>query len=61
MDFILIYYAVQLLAGFVVFVTIWGWLYLDQWWVRAVEFPRIQILVLGATAWLVIVWFTVAA
>ncbi len=52
MDFILIYYAVQLLAGFVVFVTIWGWLNLDQWWVRAVEFPRIQILVLGATAWL---------
>ena len=52
MDFILIYYAVQLLAGFVVFVTIWGWLNLDHWWVRAVEFPRIQILVLGATAWL---------
>lgn len=52
MDFIFIYYAIQLLAGFVVFVTIWGWLSLDNWWVRAVEFPRIQILVLGLAAWL---------
>ncbi len=52
MDFIFIYYAVQLLAGLVAFITIWGWLPLDNWWVRAVEFPRIQILVLGLTAWL---------
>lgn len=52
MDFIFIYYAVQLLAGLVVFVTIWGWLHFDNWWVRAVEFPRLQILVLGLTAWL---------
>ena len=52
MDFIFIYYAVQLLAGLVAFITIWGCLPLDNWWVRAVEFPRIQILVLGLTAWL---------
>ncbi|WP_367103544.1 endonuclease/exonuclease/phosphatase family protein [uncultured Psychrobacter sp.] len=52
MDFLFIYYAVQLLAGLVVFVTIWGWLHIDNWWVRVVEFPRIQILVLGLTAWL---------
>lgn len=52
MDFIFFYYAVQLLAGLVIFVTIWGWLNLDNWWVRAVEFPRIQILVLGLIAWL---------
>ncbi len=52
MDFLFIYYAVQLLAGLVVFVTIWGWLPVDNWWVRAVEFPRIQIMVLGLTAWL---------
>lgn len=52
MDFIFLYYAVQLLAGLVIFVTVWGWLRLDNWWVRAVEFPRIQILVLGLTAWL---------
>ncbi len=52
MDFLFIYYAVQLLAGLVTFVTIWGWLPVDHWWVRAVEFPRIQIIVLGLTAWL---------
>ena len=52
MDFIFLYYAVQLLAGFVIFVTIWGLLHLDNWWVRAVEFPRLQILALGASAWL---------
>jgi endonuclease/exonuclease/phosphatase (EEP) superfamily protein YafD len=33
-------------------VTIWGWMPLDNWWVRGVEFPRIQIMVLGVIAWI---------
>ncbi|MEL0621401.1 endonuclease, partial [Psychrobacter proteolyticus] len=37
--------------GFIAFVTIWRWLPLDNWWVRADEFPRIQIMVLGIIAW----------
>ena len=52
MDSSLLYYGVQLLAGLVAFITAWGWLPLDHWWVRDVEFPRIQILVLGIIAWL---------
>ena len=52
MDSSLVYYGVQLLAGLVAFLTAWGWLPLDNWWVRGVEFPRIQILVLGVIAWI---------
>ncbi|HCI31723.1 MAG TPA: endonuclease, partial [Psychrobacter sp.] len=47
MDLSLLYYSLQWLAGFIAFVTIWGWVPLDNWWVRGVEFPRIQIMVLG--------------
>jgi len=50
MDLSLLYDSVQWLAGFIVFVTIWGWLPLDNWWVRGVDFPRIQIMVLGIIA-----------
>ena len=51
MDFSLLYYGAQWLAGLIAFVTIWGWLPLDNWWVRGVEFPRIQIMILGIIAW----------
>ncbi len=51
MDFSLLYYGAQWLAGLITFVTIWGWLPLDNWWVRGVEFPRIQIMILGIIAW----------
>ncbi len=37
----------QLLAGFVIFVTLWGFLPVDYWWVRGVDFPRIQFITLG--------------
>lgn len=52
MDISLLYYGVQLLAGLIAFVTVWGWLPLDHWWVRGVDFPRIQIMVLGIIAWI---------
>jgi len=52
MDISLLYYGVQLLAGLIAFVTVWGWLPLDHWWVRSVDFPRIQIMVLGIIAWI---------
>ncbi|WP_228293140.1 endonuclease/exonuclease/phosphatase family protein [Psychrobacter sp. K31L] len=52
MDLSLLYYGAQWLAGLIAFVTIWGWLPLDNWWVRGVEFPRIQIMVLGIIAWI---------
>ena len=57
MDLSLLYYGAQWLAGFIAFVTIWGLLPLDNWWVRGVEFPRIQIMFLGLAAWLGMVIF----
>lgn len=38
----------EVLSGIVIFVTAWGLLPLDFWWVRDVDFPRLQILWLGA-------------
>lgn len=57
MDLSLLYYGVQGLAALITFLTVWGWLPLDNWWVRGVEFPRIQILVLGLVAWFVMLFF----
>jgi len=57
MDISLLYYGAQWLAGFITFVTIWGWMPLDNWWVRVVEFPRIQIMVLGVVAWAAMILF----
>lgn len=57
MDLSLLYNGTQWLAGFIAFVTIWGWLPLDNWWVRGVDFPRIQIMVLGIIAWIVMITF----
>ena len=57
MDFSLVYYGAQWLAGLIAFVTIWGWLPLDHWWVRGVDFPRIQIMILGIFAWVGMVAF----
>lgn len=42
-----LYFIFQLLAGLVIFVSVWGLLPLDHWWIRGVDFPRIQILVIG--------------
>lgn len=42
-----LYLIFQILAGLVVFVSVWGLLPLDHWWIRGVDFPRIQILVIG--------------
>lgn len=58
MDSSSLYYGTQWLAGLITFVTVWGWLPLDNWWVRGVEFPRIQIMVLGVIAWVGLIVFS---
>ncbi len=57
MDLSLLFHSAQILAGFIAFVTVWGWLPFDHWWIRGVDFPRIQILVLGLIAWVVMLLF----
>ena len=57
MDLTLLYYGSQYLAGLIAFATIWGWLPLDNWWVRGFDFPRIQIMVLGLVAWVGLLLF----
>ncbi|MGP5372399.1 endonuclease/exonuclease/phosphatase family protein [Psychrobacter alimentarius] len=57
MDLSLLYYGAQWLAGFIAFITVWGWIPLDNWWVRGVDFPRIQIMVLGVIAWIGMIAF----
>lgn len=42
-----LYLMFQILAGLVVFASVWGLLPLDHWWIRGVDFPRIQILFIG--------------
>lgn len=41
----------QVLAVLVTVVTFWGLLPLDHWWVRGVDFPRIQILILAGAVY----------
>ena len=57
MDLSLLYNGAQWMAGFIAFITIWGWMPLDNWWVRGVDFPRIQIMVLGIIAWIGMIAF----
>lgn len=40
----------QILAGLIIFASAWGLLPLDNWWVRGVDFPRIQFLVIGVVS-----------
>lgn len=57
MELSLLYYSALIIAGLTSFVTVWGSLPLDNWWVRGVEFPRIQILVLGLLSWAGMLYF----
>lgn len=38
---------IEITAGLVVFLTIWGWIPRDEWWVRGCDFPRLQIIAVG--------------
>lgn len=53
----IIYLVFQILASLVVFVSVWGLLPLDNWWVRGVDFPRIQILFVGLASLLGLLLF----
>lgn len=52
-----VYLIFQILAGLVIFVSIWGLMPLDNWWVRGVDFPRIQILVVGLVSLIGLITF----
>lgn len=57
MSHVPIFEFMQVLAGLVTFLTMWGWLPFDHWWIRGVDFPRIQILFLGVIAWFAMLLF----
>lgn len=48
---------VELISVFVIWLTFWSLIPRDEWWIRGADFPRLQILVLGLIAFvLLVVW-----
>ncbi|TCB57169.1 endonuclease/exonuclease/phosphatase family protein [Acinetobacter terrae] len=48
---------VELISVFVIWLTFWSLIPRDEWWIRGADFPRLQILVLGLIAFvLLLVW-----
>ena len=48
---------VELISVFVIWLTFWSLIPRDEWWIRGADFPRLQILVLGLIALvLLFVW-----
>jgi len=45
---------VEFLAGLVIFTTLWALLSHTAWWVRCLDFPRLQILSVGVFTWLML-------
>ena len=48
---------VELISVFVIWLTFWSLIPRDEWWIRGADFPRLQILVLGLIAFvLLLIW-----
>lgn len=48
---------IEILAGFVIWLTFWSLIPRDEWWFRGADFPRLQILALGIFAFMgLILW-----
>ncbi|WP_180164833.1 endonuclease/exonuclease/phosphatase family protein [Acinetobacter sp. YH12049] len=48
---------IEILAGFVIWLTFWSLIPRDEWWFRGADFPRLQILALGIFAFIgLILW-----
>ena len=45
---------VEILAGFVIWLSFWSLIPRDEWWFRGADFPRLQILALGVIAFVLI-------
>ncbi len=45
---------VEILAGFVIWLTFWSLIPRDEWWFRGADFPRLQILALGVITFILI-------
>ena len=48
---------VEILAGFVIWISFWSLIPRDEWWFRGADFPRLQILALGIIAFLLMVFW----
>ena len=48
---------IEILAGVVIWLSFWSLIPRDEWWFRGTDFPRLQILVLGIVAFiLLLIW-----
>ena len=48
---------VEILAGFVIWLSFWSLIPRDEWWFRGADFPRLQILALGIIAFLLMLFW----
>lgn len=48
---------IEILAGVVIWLSFWSLIPRDEWWFRGADFPRLQILILGVIAFvLLLIW-----
>lgn len=48
---------IEILAGVVIWLSFWSLIPRDEWWFRGADFPRLQILILGVVAFvLLLIW-----
>lgn len=48
---------IEILAGVVIWLSFWSLIPRDEWWFRGADFPRLQILILGIVAFvLLLIW-----
>lgn len=50
------YLCAQILCALLVFISLWGLIPSDRWWIRAADFPRIQSIAIGGSAFAVLLW-----
>ena len=48
---------IEILAGIVIWLSLWSLIPRDEWWFRGADFPRLQILALGFVAFILLIFW----